>query len=302
MTQPLNYGQIQVGLADIADDALQVGPMFPSQATLQSLQAASYTGLTMRAPANTAERQHDMALALRALVPGSPFTILAPKDKGGSRLLKELAGLGVLASDNPKRHHRICTGVVPVTLRGIDDAIAHGAMTLAAKTGLMGQPGIFSWDRIDVGTALLMATLPKLWGRVADFGSGTGLVSLAILKSPKVKALTGVDIDRRAVEAISLNIQDARFSSLWTDLRAPGTQLTGLDFIVTNPPFHDAGIEDQALGLAFIKAAAQALRAGGALWLVANRHLPYESVLAALFKTVTVKAEAHGYKVFEANK
>lgn len=302
MTRPLIYGQIPNGLADAPDDALQVGPMFPSQAALESLKAKTYTGLTMRAPANTAERHHDLALALRALVPGSGFTILAPKDKGGSRLLKELAAFGVMAADNPKRHHRICSGIVPEILRGIDEAIAKGAMVLAPKTGLMGQPGIFSWDRIDTGTALLMEALPNLWGRVGDFGCGTGLLSLAVLKSAKVKALTGFDIDRRAIDACALNIKDARFGSVWTDLRTSGAGTTGLDFIVTNPPFHDAGIEDQALGLAFIKVAAQTLRAGGALWLTANRHLPYEAVLTALFKTVTVKAEGQGYKVFEAIK
>jgi 16S rRNA (guanine1207-N2)-methyltransferase len=302
MTRPLIYGQIPVGLVEVPDNGLQVGPMFPSQAALEVLQVNSYSGLTMRAPSNTAERQHDMALALRALAIGSPFTILAPKDKGGSRLLKELAGFGVMAADNPKRHHRICSGVVPADLRGIDDAIANGAMTLAPQTGLMGQPGIFSWDRVDTGTALLINHLPNLWGRVADFGCGTGLLSLAVLKGTKVKAITGIDIDRRALEACALNIKDERFAGIWTDLRSEGAGLTGLDFVVTNPPFHDSGIEDQALGLAFIKVAAHALRAGGALWLTANRHLPYEAVLNALFKTVNVKAEAQGYKVFEAIK
>jgi 16S rRNA (guanine1207-N2)-methyltransferase len=302
MTRPLLYGQIPAGLADYPSDALQTSPLEPGSTLLLNLKASAYTGLTMRAPANTAERQHDLALALKALVAGSPFTILAPKDKGGSRLLKELAGFGVSAADNPKRHHRICSGVVPETLRGIEDAIARGAMALAPKTGLMGQPGIFSWDRVDTGTALLVEALPNLWGRVADFGVGTGVLSLKILTSTKVKSLTGFDIDRRAIEACGLNVKDERFASVWTDLRANGAGVTGLDFIVTNPPFHDAGEEDQALGLAFIKVAAQTLRNGGALWLTANRHLPYEAVLTALFKSVTVKAEGQGYKVFEAIK
>jgi 16S rRNA (guanine1207-N2)-methyltransferase len=302
MTRPLVYGQIPAGLADVPIDALQVSPLAPDAPSLESLRAATYSGLTMRAPANTAERHHDMALALQVLMPGSPFTILAPKDKGGSRLLKELAAFGVLAADNPKRHHRICSGIRPETLRGIDEAIAKGAMALAPKTGLMAQPGIFSWDRVDTGTALLIEALPNLWGRVGDLGCGNGILSLAVLKGPKVKSLTGFDINRRAIEACTLNVTDPRFASVWTDLRASGSSMIGLDFIVTNPPFHDAGEEDQALGLAFIKVAAQTLRNGGALWLTANRHLPYEAVLTALFKTVTVKAEKQGYKVFEAIK
>jgi 16S rRNA (guanine1207-N2)-methyltransferase len=302
MTRPLLYGSIPNGLADYAADALQVSPLVPGSPSLETLRSGTYTGLTMRAPANTAERHHDIALALRAVMPGSAFTILAPKDKGGSRLLKELASFGVMAADHPKRHHRICSGIVPENLRGIDEAIAKGAMQVVEKTGLMGQPGIFSWDRIDTGTALLIQALPNLWGRVADFGCGNGVLSAAILRGPKVKSLTGFDIDRRAIDACIHNVKDPRFAAVWTDLRADGAGVTGIDFVVTNPPFHDAGEEDQALGLAFIKVAAQTLRTGGALWLTANRHLPYEAVLTALFKTVTVKAEGQGYKVFEAIK
>jgi 16S rRNA (guanine1207-N2)-methyltransferase len=131
MTRPLVYGQIPSGLAEVARDSLQVGPFFPADANLEDLTPASHSGLVMRAPANTLERHHDVALALRALAPNSPFTILAPKDKGGSRLAKELAAFGIAAADTPKRHHRICTGVVPPGLQHLDEAIAQGSLTLA---------------------------------------------------------------------------------------------------------------------------------------------------------------------------
>ncbi|WP_238297855.1 methyltransferase, partial [Methylobacterium soli] len=62
----------------------------------------------------------------------------------------------------------------------------------------------------------------------------------------------------------------------------------------------DGGAEDQALGQAFIRRAAESLRPGGLLWLTANAHLPYEAVLKATFKAVTLRASAHGYKVYEA--
>ena len=69
-----------------------------------------------------------------------------------------------------------------------------------------------------------------------------------------------------------------------------------------NPPFHDAGEEDKGLGAAFIRKAAAGLRTGGRLWMVANKHLPYEAVLEAAFKRVTPLAEANGFKVVLAVK
>jgi len=78
---------------------------------------------------------------------------------------------------------------------------------------------------------------------------------------------------------------------------------TQYDFIVTNPPFHAQGREERTdLGRAFIAAAAEALRDGGRLLLVANRHLPYEAGLAARFEHVRTLAQEHGFKVVEAVK
>ena len=70
---------------------------------------------------------------------------------------------------------------------------------------------------------------------------------------------------------------------------------------MTNPPFHAqtrAGRPD--IGRAFLSSAADALQPGGRLWVVANRHLPYEDVLASRFATVRKIAQADGFKVLEA--
>ena len=44
------------------------------------------------------------------------------------------------------------------------------------------------------------------------------------------------------------------------------------------------------------------LKKGGVLWIVANRHLPYEAELKDAFKRVEMIADSGGYKVFEAVK
>jgi 16S rRNA (guanine1207-N2)-methyltransferase len=52
---------------------------------------------------------------------------------------------------------------------------------------------------------------------------------------------------------------------------------------VTNPPFHVVRAADPGLGRAFVEAARGMLGPRGDLWLVANRHLPYEGALRAAF-------------------
>ena len=45
-----------------------------------------------------------------------------------------------------------------------------------------------------------------------------------------------------------------------------------------------------------------ALTPGGALWLVANRQLPYEEALGARFASARIVAQRDGFKVVEAVK
>ena len=161
---------------------------------------------------------------------------------------------------------------------------------------------MFSWDRIDPGTELLLDSLPELAGKGADLGGGLGVLGHKVLAGAAVTGLTVVEIDRRAVEACRRNLDDPRVEVIWADVRRAGDRLSGLDFVVMNPPFHDGGAEDRSLGVAFIRAASAALRTGGTCWLTANRHLPYESPLGEAFARVTLRAERGGYKIYEARK
>ena len=293
------YGTPPVELAEIPVGAIQFSPLIPGSGQLELQEERSLGEMVVLAPPGTVERRYTIALALRALEPGGSLTVLAPKDKGGSRIAKDLKGFGCDVAETSRRHHRICSAKRPVLPEGLDGALAEGSPRFDETLGLWTWPGVFSWNRLDPGSALLEQNLPPLSGRGADFGCGIGILARAILASPKVGHLALIDIDRRAVGMAGRNIEDARVEVKWADIRS-GAGLTGLDFVVMNPPFHDGGAEDQSLGQAFIRRAAEALRPGGVLWLVANRHLPYEAVLKTLFKRVTPKVEANGYKIYEA--
>lgn len=306
MTAPnphILYGLPPAALVAVPETAVQMSPLIPGGATtLEACAPGSVAGATMLAPPATLERRYALAAVLRALQPGAPLTALALKDKGGSRIAAELTQFGCEVMETARSHYRICTTTRPETVRAVEDAITAGGPVQHAAHGLWTQPGIFSWDRIDVGTALLLKHLPSLRGVGADLGCGLGVLSAAALQSPKVERITLIDIDQRAVAMATRNISDARAAFMWADIRSDALPITQLDFVVMNPPFHDSGIEDKALGQAFITRAAALLKQGGVCWLTANRHLPYEALLAQHFRHVQLVAEENGFKIYAAEK
>ena len=69
-----------------------------------------------------------------------------------------------------------------------------------------------------------------------------------------------------------------------------------------SPPFHTSRAADPALGRGFIAAAAAMLKPSGRLWLVANRHLPYETEARARFREVEELAGTDRFKILCAAK
>ena len=69
-----------------------------------------------------------------------------------------------------------------------------------------------------------------------------------------------------------------------------------------NPPFHTDRRADPELGRAFIRAAARMLTRSGQLWMVANRHLPYEALLGELFAKVDETGGNTRFKILHATR
>ncbi|HEV2538749.1 MAG TPA: class I SAM-dependent methyltransferase [Frateuria sp.] len=174
--------------------------------------------------------------------------------------------------------------------------------------GYLSRPGLFAWDRIDPASALLAAHLPgDLRGRLADLGAGYGYLSAQAVA--RCQAIVSVDLyeaQARALGPAQANLDEAvTASGRQVDVRVLWHDVTrGLpyryDAIVSNPPFHQGRADLPELGRRFITVAAAALHPGGRLWMVANRHLPYEATLASCFAQVRTVATQDGFKVIEA--
>ena len=182
-----------------------------------------------------------------------------------------------------------------------------GTLQRIPGSDLYAYPGTFSSEKLDTGSLLLGHSLPtNLSGTGADVGAGYGYLSHTLLhQSPTVEALHLYEADYLALEATRHNLhpftEHTHLTFHWHDVTT-GLAHTSLDWIVMNPPFHSGRHATVDLGRAFIQAAADALRPGGTLHLVANQHLPYEGTLRHHFRATDLITREQGFKVYRARR
>jgi len=185
--------------------------------------------------------------------------------------------------------------------------LSKGSTQLIEGTNFLTRPGIFGWNKIDRGSALLCEQLPhSLPGSGADLGAGFGYLSHFVLTKIKdVQKLALYEAESLALDVARLNLEkiqkNVEVSYHWHDVRK-GLNIQNLDWIVMNPPYHDNGESDVDLGKTFISMAASALRPGGELYFVANVRLPYEKVVKECFSSMTCCVQTEGFKVLKALK
>jgi 16S rRNA (guanine1207-N2)-methyltransferase len=168
--------------------------------------------------------------------------------------------------------------------------------------GFWTAPGVFSADGVDLASALLADALPeKMSGTVADLGAGWGFLSAHVLTRPDVTSLHLVEAGHMAIECAKRNVTDERAVFHWADAtqwQAPDR----IDAVVMNPPFHTGRAAEPQIGQAFVPTAARLLSGHGHLWMVANRHLPYEAELKKRFAQVQEIGGDARFKLFHATR
>jgi 16S rRNA (guanine1207-N2)-methyltransferase len=259
-------------------------------------------------PRQRAESRALMARALDRLSAGGRIVACAANNEGARSSEADLSQLAGSVETLSKNKHRVFW--TPPLAAPADAALAEAWRRLdevrpIADGRFCSRPGVFAWDRIDAASALLANHLPAdLAGRAADLGAGFGYLSFELLqRSPAISALDVYEADARALDLARRNLASlesrAAIEYQWCDV-ASGLRRT-YDVIVTNPPFHAQSAGERVdLGRRFIATAAEALNPGGQLWLVANRHLPYEGVLDGSFGRARIVTQQSGFKIVHA--
>ena len=253
---------------------------------------------------------HDLARGWDLVEPGGALLCSLPNDWGAKRFEGHLADAAGNKQTLSKNRCRVFWA--RKTGPGNETLLTHwregGSPQRILEGRFWSRPGVFCWDRVDDGSALLVRHLPEnISGAVADFGTGWGFLSDHLLRHyPDITSLDVFDADASALDAAKKNLglvpAKVRPRYHWEDLTRRLEGKTRFDFVIMNPPFHEARQPDPAIGARFIATAALALKPGGHLWLVANKHLPYERMMDEAFAEWRKVVEAQGFKILTGTK
>ncbi|MGY9033006.1 MAG: class I SAM-dependent methyltransferase, partial [Rhodobacterales bacterium] len=141
----------------------------------------------------------------------------------------------------------------------------------------------------------------KMPSKMADIGAGWGYLAAPVLARAGVASLDMIEAETLSLDCARLNVTDTRVNFHWADATS-FKPLNAYDGIVMNPPFHSGRSAEPSIGRAFIAASARMLASHGKLWMVANRHLPYEQALRESFRNVDEVAGNGAFKVFHATR
>jgi 16S rRNA (guanine1207-N2)-methyltransferase len=165
-------------------------------------------------------------------------------------------------------------------------------------------PGVFSYERLDEGTRMLLDTITIRPGAtLLDAGCGYGIIGMyATLEGASQVHLVDTDLLAVAscVETLTLNnIVNAKVFA--SDL-LESVSSNRYDQILSNPPFHSGHAVDYQIAQALITQAHLALLPGGDLTIVANRFIRYDRLIKSIFGDVTTLADPGKYHVISGLK
>ncbi|MEU6383994.1 methyltransferase [Streptomyces bauhiniae] len=176
----------------------------------------------------------------------------------------------------------------------------------ASGRPVVNHAGVFCADRLDIGTRFFLGHLPRTGGRrVVDLGCGNGVVGTAVaLADPEAEVLF-VDESFQAVASAEATYK-ANGVPGHAEFRV-GDGLAGVasgsvDLVLNNPPFHSHQATSDATSWRMFTGAERALRPGGELWVIGNRHLGYHLKLKRLFGNCELVASDPKFVVLKAVK
>jgi 16S rRNA (guanine1207-N2)-methyltransferase len=180
-------------------------------------------------------------------------------------------------------------------------------VTLAGRElGLTTAGGVFSPDRLDAGTSVLLANMPPVppGGNLLDLGSGWGPISLSMALASPHATVWAVDVNERALDLVRRNASALGLTNVNASLPEDVPAEVTFRTIRSNPPIRVG--KDVLHGL--LEKWIPRLDDRSDAWLVVQRNLGADSLQRwigstfhpgySVFRTATSK----GYRVLKVRK
>lgn len=141
---------------------------------------------------------------------------------------------------------------------------------------------------------------------MVDLGCGNGVVGTAVALAAPEAELLFVDESFQAVASAEATYRTNGLPDGRAEFRV-GDGLAGIadgsvDLVLNNPPFHTHQATTDATAWRMFTGARRALRPGGELWVIGNRHLGYHIKLRKLFGNSRLVASDAKFVVLKAVK
>lgn len=176
---------------------------------------------------------------------------------------------------------------------------------IAAETGLniLSKPGLFGWNKIDGGSALLIAQLARIQTHLpaintcADLGCGYGYLTLAAAPHIKPEQWILTDNNAAALTAATENLRLNHLNGRVIAADAGAGIDAQADLLLCNPPFHQGFSIDGDLTDKFLANASRLLTRDGMALFVVNQFIPLERKAAPHFRQVKTLVDNGSFKV-----
>ncbi|MCG9683749.1 16S rRNA (guanine(1207)-N(2))-methyltransferase RsmC [Vibrio sp. Isolate23] len=163
-------------------------------------------------------------------------------------------------------------------------------------------PGVFSHGQFDVGSKLLLDTLPSLTGKVLDFGCGAGVIGSVMATINSDIELEMCDISALAVESSKATLEANGLKGCVFASDIYSDTSNDYHFIISNPPFH-AGLDTSYSATETLLAdAPKYLNTQGQLLIVANSFLKYPPIIQQAFGNCETLNKTNKFAIYCAKK
>jgi len=285
-----------------------------AESSLLPAQQANYAVVLMVLPKGRKLARRWLVEAYRLLSSGGAFYLAGANPEGVQSVIKdaiELFGMGAILAyhkGNRVARFRKDQASRPLPLWASEPGCLPGdwcqfdVNIRGVVLHIRSLPGVFSYDKLDDGTRLLIDHLEVPSGaQVLDFGCGYGVIGLYAALSGAAQ----VDMVDDSLDAVACAQENITLNGLPAARAFPGDVLDWArdqhyDLVVSNLPFHTGVEVNYDASQALIAGLPHLLNPGGQLVVVASRFIRYDSQMQPAFGNVAVLARTGEYQVLKS--